>query len=403
LQVVTVININWRKPLIYSLLYLSGSRMPVYLNEIKKIDRLDLGAKREYQDKKLTRLLLYAYQNVPYYHQVLSDAKVVKGEKVELENFEKIPVLTKEIIRKEGNNLLSRDYKKRRPYENTSGGSTGAPVRFMQDKEYSEWNIANKIYYKTYVGQDIGERELRLWGSERDLLEGQEKLTIRIRNWLYNRKELNTFKMSENDMAWFVSCWNHFKPHWVEAYVHSIYELAKYVKKNNIVLHKPSGILVTAGTLKPEVKAFLYEVFSSTIFNKYGSREVGDIACDNDGSENLKISLWNQKIEFIEEISQVYGSTSYYKIIVTNLNNFSMPLIRYDIGDIGVKGDHFDDLKKVVGREVNLFKTVDGSLVDGEFFSHLFYFKDWVKNFQVIQKTYQLIEIYIVNGRRLRY
>lgn len=199
--------------------------------------------------KKLEKILLHAHNNVPYYHKILKKSGVISGEKVNLKNFNKIPLLTKEIIRKEGKNLYSKDYQQRKYYENSSGGSTGEPVKFIQDKEYDDWNIATKIFYKKLGKQDIGERELRLWGSERDILEGKEKLSIRIRNWLYNRKELNAFRMSTKKMEEFVEIWNKFKPQWVEAYVQSIYEFAKFIEEKKLDIYSPKGVLVSAGTL----------------------------------------------------------------------------------------------------------------------------------------------------------
>jgi len=127
---------NWRKPVIYSLLYVSGSKIPQCLKIIKQLEFAGREQIEELANEKLERLLLHAYNNVPYYRKLLPECGVIKAGKVVLENFSGIPVLTKEIIRAEGKNLYSSDYKSRKPYENTSGGSTGEPVKFIQDKEY---------------------------------------------------------------------------------------------------------------------------------------------------------------------------------------------------------------------------------------------------------------------------
>jgi len=303
---------------------------------------------------------------------------------VNLDNFKDIPILTKEIIRREGNNLYSSDYKSRKFYENTSGGSTGEPVRFLQDKNYSDWNIANKIFLKYKAGQESGERELRFWGSERDLLEGKDKLSIRLRNWIYNRKEFNTFKMSEKEMKEYINKWNDYKPEWVESYVQSIYEFAKFIEANNFKIYSPkNGILTSAGTLYPEMRETIERVFNCSVYNRYGSREVGDMACGIDG---LNLSFWNHKIETIKD----------EKIIVTTLNNYSMPLIGYEIGDIGIKGNIWIYLKKIFGREMSVFKTKNGKIIPAEFFIHFIgvvYNNDAISKFQVIQKKYDKILI----------
>ena len=135
---------NWRKPVIFGLLHLTGSGIPKYRKEIEELQYKPQDEIRRYQENKLKQLLLHAYENVPYYNKILKDSEVVIDGNVILANFSRIPLLTKEIIRKEGTNLYSKDYKSRKPYENTSGGSTGEPVKFIQDKQYWHMNIAQK-------------------------------------------------------------------------------------------------------------------------------------------------------------------------------------------------------------------------------------------------------------------
>jgi len=369
--------INWRKPIIYTLLYLSGNNIPRYLKEIKRVSSLSLDKQKKYQEEKLKKLLLYALKNVPYYQKVLNEVGAVRDGKVYLENFNKIPILTKEIIRNEGKNLYSKE-KRKGVYENTSGGSTGEPVRFLQDKVYDEWNKANKIYYKLSAGQDIGSKELRFWGSERDLLEGKEDLKIRLRNWLYNRKEFNTFKMSEKDMLEYVEKWNKYNPSWVESYVQSIYEFAKFIEKNNLIINSPkNGVLTSAGTLYPEMREVIERVFKCKVYNRYGSREVGDMAC---GEGDLSLSLWNQKLESLDN-----GS-----VIVTTLNNYSMPLIRYEIGDVMVLDETICGIKEIKGRINNIIET-SNMRVDSVAITSALYFDLENKLFTSFSK-YQLIQ-----------
>jgi len=380
--------INWRKPIIFFLLYLSGSKIPRNLSEIKKIDRASLKEKMEFQKEKLNKILLHAYNNVPYYHKILDEVGVIKNNEVNLDNFNKIPILTKDIIRRENNNLYSKDYKKKKYYENTSGGSTGEPIKFIQDKNYNDWNIANKIFYKNFAYQRIGNKELRLWGSERDIIFGKEKISIRIRNFLYNRTEFNSFNMSLKNMRNFVVKWNKFKPTWVEAYVQPMHEFALFVEKNNLKIYSPNGILTSAGTLYPEMKKKIEKIFNCPVYNRYGSREVGDIACSDNTNLGLKLSFWNNFLQILDN-----------KIYITNLNNYIMPFIKYEIGDIGVKNENWNYLEKIEGRETTVFKNKDGKIIPAEFFIHFIgvvYNKGFISKFQVIQENYNNFEIKVV-------
>ncbi len=239
----------------------------------------------------------------------------------------------------------------------------------------------------------MGYRELRLWGSERDLLLDKEMFSTRLKNFLYNRKELNSFKMSEKNMRKFVKDWNKFKPVWVEAYVQSMSEFAKFIQRNNFKMYSPKGILTSAGTLYPEIKQKIEEVFKTKVFNRYGSREVGDMACDDNTNQGLKLSFWNNYLEVLEN----------NKIYITNLNNYSMPFIRYEIGDIGIRGENWSYLEKVEGREISIFTTKEGKIIPAEYFIHfigVIYNQGYIKKFQVIQKNYNKILIKVVLERK---
>jgi len=124
---------------------------------------------------------------------------------------------------------------------------------------------------------------------------------------------------------------------------------------------------------------------------------VGAIACSFPPSKNLEISFWNNYLEILED-----GKNKMGKIIITTLNNYSMPLIRYDIEDLGFLSKKWGVLEKIVGREVNIFKTKEGELIDGEFFTRLFYLKNWVKKFQIIQKDYNFILIKVVGNKNTK-
>jgi len=390
------IMINWRKPIIKMLLYASGSKVMRYMREIDKANALSDTDKKEYQIQKLEKLLLYAQKNVPYYNKVLSEAGVVIGDKVYLENFNKIPFLTKDIIRKEGKNLYSKE-KRKGVYENTSGGSTGEPVRFLQDAYYNDWNIATKLYFNQKLGKDVGASEIKLWGSDRDILEGSLKLKDRIINMLYNRKFFNCYDFCEDKMKNFLELNSIFKPIAYWSYVEAITEIANYILKNNIRTHNPKFIITTIGPLYEENRELIKKAFNSKVYNQYGSREVGWVSIEQEEKKNMDVMFWRQAVEIMDERNE---------IIVSSLDNFAMPLIRYKIGDF-VEGENshsyfFNDtkfylkMKNVAGRTLGFFKKADGSLFHTHHLVQQLFFKDWIKMFQIIQKNKNYILIKIV-------
>ena len=391
--------LNWRKPVIMATLSMSGSKIPGYLKEIDQVSRMSREEIVRYQEEKLKLLLLHAYRNVPYYHRILAESGVISGGNVRLEHFENIPFLTKDIIRKEGYNLYSSDYLKRKPYENTSGGSTGEPVRFIQDRKYHEWNTATKLSFNKVLGKEIGDREIKFWGSDRDIFEGTIGIRNTLINFLYNRYFINSFRLTPQKLQNTVNEWDKFRPLFVWSYLSSVYELARYLEKNNrTLLYPPKGIIVTAAPLSETMRVYLEKNLGTRIYTQYGSREVGAIACECKKQEGLHIFDFFQ---YVESIKQEHSQDDI--LIVTNLRNFSMPLIRYQIGDtanlkIGFCscGQQSHVIQNITGRVTDHFILEDGTRIGGGCFYHLFLFKPWIKKYQVIQKDYSTILCKIV-------
>ncbi|MCD8527529.1 phenylacetate--CoA ligase family protein [Candidatus Woesebacteria bacterium] len=323
-----------------------------------------------------------------------------KNGTVDLAAFKKVPIMTKEKLRSLGENLHAIDHKSRGSFENTSGGSTGEPVVFLQDSRYKDWNIANKLYYAGLVGKQVGQREVKLWGSERDILQGSIGLKEQLMNFLYNRRLLNAFLMTEDDMRAYVAEIDTFRPQHIWVYVDSIYQLARFMEANSLVLeHPPASVITTAGVLTEEVRTYVESVLNTKVYNQYGSREVGDMAAEDKTQNGLNTFPWTHFLEITES----------GEILVTTLENYSMPLIRYHIGDTAewlaenkykVTQNTTPKLSQVTGRITNHFVRADGTVVHGEYFTHVFYFKSWVKRFKVIQEELDLVRCLVVlNGK----
>lgn len=378
-------------------------------NKLKKQEYQPIKQNLKIQEEKLKKLLLHAWKNVPYYNKILSESKVVSNGTVNIHNFNQVPILTKDIIREKFSDLQSHDsaYKKRHPYTNTSGGSTGIPIKFIQDNETWKKGMAGKWLFFSFITSKFPCKLIKLWGSERDLLKGSYGITAKIKNWTYHRKVLNSFLMTEKKMREYINKINKYKPTIIEAYVQSIFELSLFAKKNNLNVFSPKGIIISAGTLYPEVKNEIEAVFKTKVFNRYGSREVGDIACSCNKNEGLHLNISQHYLEILNDKLEPCQPGELGKIYITTLDNLSMPLIRYDIGDIGILSENITCscgrglpiIKSIKGREVGMIKKENGDIIDGEFFTHLFYYKNWVKQFQVVQTGYQTIEINIVSNK----
>lgn len=396
--------INWRKPVIEALLAFSRNDLMDRYRRIRELSRKPRKTIKELQQKKLSTLLVYSYLNVPYYHKALGRAGIVDDNgNVNMENWQKLPFLTKDILRREFDSLKSRAMPEKLCYENSSGGSTGEPVKFLQHTDYMIGDMASHVFFSNFCGKNIGEPELKLWGSERDIFGESPSLSLKLKNFLYNRLSLNSFKMETRNLKQYSEKWNRFKPKVVWTYIDSIYELARFAEQNSLELYPPAAIITTAGTLEPEIRTYLERIFKTKVLNQYGSREVGGIACECMKQHGLHIFEWRQFIEVLDQQDKPCPPGKEGEIVITCLENFAMPLIRYRIGDTGIPGTcdyscgyNLSVLKSLTGRVTDHFILKDGTLVHGEYFTHLFYFQSWVKKFQVVQKDFDHVRVNVV-------
>ena len=373
--------------------------------EIKNLD--DVEKLSKFQEKYLKNLLFHAYKNVPYYRRVFENARCVHNGVVDLSKFNKIPMLTKEIIRNE--EILSIDYTTRKSYYNSTGGSTGEPIKFIQDDQYHKWkNATNKYYYQDMLGIDEEKvKKIVLWGSERDLFTGSIGLKTKIGVWLTNTIFLNSFRMTKEDMENYIKIINLHKPDLIRGYTGPLYELCRYAEKRNMTIFSPKILICAAETLTNEMRQKIETVFGTKVYNFYGSRETASLAGECKYGL-MHIFLFNDYVEILDNKNKPVKKGKEGRVIVTNLHNYSMPFIRYEVGDMAILGPEkckcgspLPTLKKVTGRITDHFIKEDGTIIPAEFFISffgVFWNKGLIKKFQVIQEDYKKIRILIVQA-----
>jgi phenylacetate-coenzyme A ligase PaaK-like adenylate-forming protein len=395
---------NWRKPLLRAILNvkdtLQGSCCGTtrFYDEILALEFSSRGTIEECQTRRLEELLVHCHRHVPYYRRVLEDTGVVRDGKVHLDSFKDAPFLSKDTIRENREDLVSDECGKRRVYHNTSGGSTGEPIDLLQDNVYKSMNWATVLFYNHALGKELGDKEVKLWGSERDILKGSLGTKARIENFLYNRLLLNSFRMTPVALREFVKKIDRFRPKSIWAYVDSILELARFVENEGLKVCPVPATICTAGTLTPEIREYVEETLGTTVYNQYGSREVGPIAAECGAEKRLHLFEWSQYVEVVDSDGKPAAPGETGEVVITLFSNYSMPLVRYRIGDTAVQTDRVCScgrntrlLAAVTGRLTDYFVRRDGTLVHGEYFTHVFYNRGWARRFQVVQEEYDRV------------
>lgn len=396
--------LNWRRPLYVAWLKYSGrSRQQEYFSLLRKKVLASTAEVQQLQTKYLHRLLSHAYLNTAYYHRQLSAIGWSPGlpaDEVSLA-LRALPLLDKGILRRDAGLIGSMDLDKRTWFYNTSGGSTGEPIRFIQDREVRHWGQATKMTFDSWAGYTVGMPKVLLWGSERDLLLGNESVKTKVGRWLRNDRWLNTFRMSEKDMRGYVDRINDVRPVQILAYVEAAYELARFIEQEGLTVHSPRSVMTSAGTLFPHMREVIERVFQTRVFNRYGSREVGDIASECQCHCGLHICPLTQYVEIVRPDGAASAPEEIGEVVVTSLVNYAMPLIRYKIGDLAAWascncscGSSWPLLQEVSGRVNSVIRTSKGSF-SGAALTTLLYYQDMARTerfgsfcrYQLIQKS----------------
>jgi len=349
---------------------------------------------------ELRRLLEHARANVPYYADLIPSGPVSDP----FETLGQMPLLTKEVIRRDFSRLQSADIESRNWYFNTSGGSTGMPVRLVQDSAYEARMGAITLLYSHLAGRDFGQPEIRLWGDEREILQNGQGAGAWIRSQISNTTTVNAFRMTRVVMVDLFEMLNRRPPHLLLSYAQAAYEVATFAEREGISVRPQRAVMTSAGTLYPFMRETIERVFGCRVFDRYGSREVGDMACEIPQCDGLWVAPWGVHIEVLDDAGNPVPDGIEGELVVTLLTNYAMPLVRYRIGDRGAlapagtgwQGEAARVLQRVTGRTVDGFRLRDGTVINGGYFTHLLFFRDWVSRFQFIQKDYASILVRIV-------
>ena len=363
-------------------------------------------------EKKIVELLQFSLDKVPYYREEINrlgfNAMDITAKPTEV--LHALPLLDKTILHNRLDGLKAGDLDKRQWHYNTSGGSTGQLARFVQDAAYDNAGQASKALLDEWTGYVKGMPKAVLWGSARDLLAGKDTLRTRLGRYLRNEYPFNTFRMTEADMRSFVATINRVRPVQILAYADAAFELARFIESEGLRVHSPKALMTSATTLYPHMRDMIERVFSAPVFNRYGSREVGDIACECEYHNGLHVNPYTHHVEILRADGSPCAPGEVGEVAVTLLTNFAMPIIRYRIGDMAVWAEHpckcgryWPLLREVSGRVNNIIRTSKGTYSSGGLMTML-YFKDpqktqpftSIRQFQLVQKALDNYELKLV-------
>jgi phenylacetate-coenzyme A ligase PaaK-like adenylate-forming protein len=368
---------NWRVAAIRSAFRLQNPEVLRELEVIQTVERSPAKL-RAIHEERLGALLHHAWSQTDYYREVLEGCGAVRAGKVNLDRFEDIPFLTKDIIRSQGERMMAKSLPGgRKSHQNCSGGSTGQPVRFCQDNIYWGVTIATRTHHFSTVGKGLGQREMKIWGNEADLLKGSIGWKAKLENFIYNRKFEQCWHLPTRRIRDIIRHINEWQPQMLWCYRDGIDAVARYINEHGVRVHSPASVVLGGATVYPFMAAAIEKAFKSPAISAYGSREVGAVACQCLERSGLHIAHQAHRVEAIGPDGRPVFETD-GELAITPLMNYAMPFIRYRIGDQGrmtvrhcACGRAFPMLDALTGRVVEVLHNVRGEQVDPVYFMWL--------------------------------
>lgn len=322
---------------------------------IKELERLSPQDLRNYQEKQLKELLLYAAQGTLYFKQIINFDIMEGLKKDPFRALELIPVMSKEDIRANLNSLCNSKF--RLSWRSTSG-TTGSPLHFCKDHLACSHMDAGMHAVYSWHGIDIGDRQGRIWGSSITLQGG---MIQRTKDHLLNRRRLSAFGMTRDKSVVYFRKLERFRPVYFYCYPNAASLFAQHLEQTNVDGKKLGlrAIICTGEPLLSSHRDTLQKTFDCTVVNEYGTTENGILAIECEKG-NMHILAQNAVLEFIKDGKRVEDG-ELGEILVTELHSRSIPFIRYRTGDLG--RPLF--LKKCsCGRTLPLMEIIEGRVDD---------------------------------------
>lgn len=386
------------KYLLYFIEQIRGEKLYTHLKELENNTCLSQQDLRLLQKEKLNNLLDYTMSNNRYYKN--------KYKGYDILAFESLPILTKEELRDNFKKVVSDNVNVKLDLVETSG-STGVPLQFYRDRIIFGYTLASLYRGHRWWGIDVGSMEAMLWGVPISFIG---KIKAKTKDLLLNRFRENEYNINPQTLLSFFKRIEAKRPDYIFGYSSMVYEFALFIRENNLKIKNLNlkAAICTAEKIQDYQRSIIEEVLGCRVVSEYGSTETGIISyeCKN-GSNHISDDCIYLEIVDDKNVPVPDGQSG--RVLVTVLNSFSSPIIRYDLGDISSKSNYscqcglnLSILGEIKGRTSDVAVGPNGEV----YHSIIFYYilKELtekiggIRQYKVHQRKTNLLDFYIVKS-----
>jgi len=378
-----------------------GAEFQRCLAEFEKLQWLSSEELRGYQDEQLRRVVAHAFENVPYYRDIMDKRRLKPADIQSVDDLPKLPLLTREDIKANFDALTSRTAKPEDKIVGHTSGTTGSPLEFYYDRNICLMKNVVDWRQKRWAGIDFGSRMALFHGRIVVPLERTRPPFWRY-NFAQNHVLFSSFHMSGDNISSYIKQLEKIRPEAVEGYPSTVYIIAKFLLSNGKRL-PVKAVFTSSETLFPQQREAIEEAFCTKLYDFYGLAERTVFATECDAHEGHHLNDDFGITEVLDSNGDTVGPGELGRLVVTGLHNYTMPLIRYRTSDVTALragicscGRHFPLMEDVTTKEEDVITTPDGRLISSSILTHPFKPMKYVSESQIIQEDEKTVRIKLV-------
>jgi len=369
---------------------LSSKRVAHYYREYNETQWFSKSDMECYRLRKLQALLKHCYEHVPYYTRIMKSVDITPSDIKTTQDIMNFPILTKELINRHYSDLIPKNLSKLKGVKTSqTGGTTGKPLVKRNDARTrsSVWGAFSRFHDWMDIKED--EWGILVTGGHINTPSLFDQVKEAAANYLQKKHFVDAYKSPDFNIKRISELLKRGNVTYIKGYCQALYELSQISELLGYDL-TVKAVSSTAETLIPQYRESIEKAFKTKVFDQYGCGEIGSVAFECNHHEGLHVTEERVLMETIED----------NQLLLTDLDNFAMPLVRYKNGD-GVEcaenvcscGRQSTIISRVLGRTADNLTTMDGENIHWGFIFHIL----WESNIAVNRR---FVKFQLVQDRR---
>jgi phenylacetate-CoA ligase len=362
---------------------------------------------REYQWKKLETLLHHAFENNLFYRRRFEQNGIHPDNIEDFADLSKIPLLTKDDIVKSSPELISHGYDRKMLVRDNTSGSTGRNLIFYTDRNTLDWMTAAVLRNMAWYDVSFGDKRIKVWGALASD-SPRTKIYMALRNFFLREQLVSSYELDTKRLDSVIRELRENGHKALIGYVSALEILAQFIERRGIEDVRVPAIVPAAETLFEHQRQLFQKAFHGEVFNRYGCHEFTAIAHECDEHGGMHINSENLYLEILKD-GRPAGPGETGEIVITDLENFGAPFIRYRMEDLGVFkqdscpcGRGLPLLQAVEGRVYDLISCPNGAIQTGTFFCKMTRSVEGISQFQVVQDSKEKLRMKLVTNEQFQ-